>query len=80
MGDDVDDIAVLISEEEPWHSPVLVREWMNDLQRGSNNAFMDGIDLGRSRHANADGRVAEDVPSSVELWWRSGEHQAALTS
>jgi len=24
--------------------------------------------------------AGEDVPSSVELWWRSGEHQAALTS
>ena len=25
-------------------------------------------------------QVPEDVPSSVELRWRSGEHQAALTS
>jgi hypothetical protein len=25
-------------------------------------------------------RAGEDVPSSVELRWRSGEHQAALTS
>jgi len=24
--------------------------------------------------------TVEDVPSSVELRWRSGEHQAALTS
>jgi hypothetical protein len=23
--------------------------------------------------------LTEDVPSFVELWWRSGEHQAALT-
>ena len=26
------------------------------------------------------GSLPEDVPSSVELRWRSGEHQAALTS
>jgi len=51
VGDDVDDIAVLISEEEPAHSPVLVREWMNDLQRGSNNTRMDRVDVGRGRHA-----------------------------
>src|SRR5258705_3253381 len=25
------------------------------------------------------GKIKEDVPSSVELRWRSGEHQAALT-
>jgi len=26
------------------------------------------------------GAIIEDVPSSVEIRWRSGEHQAALTS
>jgi hypothetical protein len=29
---------------------------------------------------NSGAHMAEDVPSSVELRWRPGEHQAALTS
>jgi len=48
----------VITEEESTHSPVLVRERVDDLQPGSNNALMDCIDLDGSRHTNADGRVA----------------------
>ncbi len=34
----------------------------------------------RGRHSLFDdAATGEDVPSSVELRWRSGEHQAALT-
>lgn len=57
MGDDVDDVAIVIAEEEPAHSPVLVRDRMNDLKPGRKNTFMDRVDFGRSRHANANGRV-----------------------
>ena len=35
--------------------------------------------VGYSSRAASLARSAEDVPSSVELRWRPGEHQAALT-
>ncbi len=42
-------------------------------------AFLPELFATRYRYSGAALAYAEDVPSSVELRWRSGEHQAALT-
>ena len=54
---------------------------MTTLSNRPNTALMV-IDVQKGVVADAHKRdvVVEDVPSSVELRWRPGEHQAALTS
>ncbi len=51
--------------------------WSNAARLLATRHRVIGFDL--PGHGGSPPPVEEDVPSSVELRWRSGEHQAALT-
>ena len=58
-------------------------ETVTDMGASAAGAGRFPVSVGRtynSLNAGRDGPFGEDVPSSVELRWRPGEHQAALTS
>ncbi len=61
----------------------LYRHQVNSLQHCPSKAHPYSLghatDLYASSSAQNQHQGSEDVPSSVELRWRSGEHQAALT-
>jgi len=45
VGDDVDHVPVLVTEEEPAHTPSLVGERMDDVESLGSDPFVHGVDV-----------------------------------